>query len=137
MGLPPPCPWLGEPGTDTFTVPPVENDKSLPVTNSKVTGDQTLDPKSEDVEIVEYEVINLSLESGVEQLTGKGPISKKRKSRQDGSEEVKKADKREAVDPISSQSLDLNQFQIIGSDSQPAGYINPEDELRWAVASIQ
>ena len=49
---------------------------------------------------------------------------------------MKKVGKTEAVVPLSSQSLDQTQFQIVGADSQTLGSPTLEDEVICAVASI-
>lgn len=94
-------------------MPPVGNDMSLPVTNSQVAEDPIPKPKAKDVEIVEDEVIDLSLESGVEHQMDVEPSGGKRKISHDGSEEVKKAGRREVVAPLSGQSLDQIHFKIV------------------------
>ena len=60
----------------------------------------------------------------------------KRKPSQDGSEEVKKVGKTEAVVPLSSQTLDLTQFQIVGANPRTLGSTSQDDEVLRAVASI-
>ena len=84
----------------------------------------------------EGEIIDTSLEPGQQHHLVVEDRGEKRKPSQDDSGEVKKVGKTEAVAPLSSQSLDLTQFQIVGADSQTLGYTSQDDEVLRAVASI-
>ena len=95
----------------------------------------TPEPKAKGEEIEEEEIIDSSSEPVVHHPTPGGGRGEKRKPSQDDSEEGKKIGKTEAVAPLSSQSLDAIQFQIVGAGS-PLLVSTSQDEVLRAVASI-
>ena len=64
-----------------------------------------------------------------------GSGGEKRKPSQDGSDERKKFGKTEAVAPLSSQTLDSIQSEVVGAGS-PTPASSSQEELQRAVASI-
>ena len=119
---PPPRAWIGESCTVEDAVFQTGNDNSLPAADPQVV-------------VMEEEVIGSNPEPGAHHPSPGGDRGKKRTPSNDVAEDVKKIGKTEAVDPLSSQSLDQIQFQIVGAGSSPL-ILPLQDEVLRAVESI-
>ena len=100
---PPPRPRIGDPRTVNSAESQTQNDYSLPA----------VDPQMAEME---EEIIGSSPGHGTHHLSPGGDRGKKRKPSNDATEEVKKVGKTEEV-PLSSQSLDQIQFQVVDAGS--------------------
>ena len=137
QGTPPPSrDRLRETGFVNDTEMQTGNDNSLAATNPQVAEGPTPEPKAREVETEEEEVVGPSLEPRSQDPPAGEPRGGKRKPSHDGSDEVKKAGKTEAVAPLSGQSLDRIQIQIDCVDSQTRGSPPPDNEVSRAIASI-
>ena len=131
----PPRAWLGDTRLTESTESQPGKGNSLPATTPQVAENLTPEPKAQEVEVEEEQAFDSSSEPVVP-LPGQGGVrSKKRKPSHDGSDERKKIGKTEAVVPLSGQSLDSIQFQVVGAES-PSPVSSSQEEVLRAVASI-
>ena len=127
--------WLGGTRSTESTESQPGKGNSLPATIPQVAENLAPEPKAQEVEVEEEETFDPNLEPVVTQPGQGGSGGEKRKPSHDGSDERKKFGKTEAVAPLSSQTLDSIQFQVVGAGSPPPTS-SSQEELQRAVASI-